>query len=77
MSENATKPRPATAGELIALLQKCPAELPVLVRINFEDEKTDSFETFLLDPWPNIKGRQQTYMGDIDILRIESNFDEP
>lgn len=71
---DAYRSKPSTVGELIRLLENYDRDLPVVLSIGPEDA---SLETFVVNPRESVKGSRQTYLGDIDVLRIEFDADEP
>jgi hypothetical protein len=65
--------KPTTVDELIAMLEPYRGTgLPVVLAIGSAEDSEDPITvTFLTDPNFTLESGHQTYLGDIDYLRIE------
>jgi hypothetical protein len=68
---------PMTVDRLIELLSLFKGrDLLVVLDMKLEDTRSQ-IQTFIENPDLSARGRQQTYLGDKDILRIQFDQDEP
>lgn len=63
-----------TVGQLIAALSPYSPDLPVVIQIETDGP---AMLTFVTDADVSVKHAKQTYLGDIDYLRVGFQEDEP
>ena len=65
-----------SARELIEVLKAGPADLPIVLRIERE-ASGETLTTFVTRVDVSIRSAYQTYLGDLRVLRLSFEQDEP